>query len=68
MEATYTNSGITLIQSDSNVAHGVNVYTADTKEDIKKLPLNCKPGSQALCIEDGEVYILTTKREWKPIG
>lgn len=27
---------ISLMQSDSNISHGVNQYTADTKEDVKK--------------------------------
>jgi hypothetical protein len=36
---------ISLMQSDSNVAHGVNVYVMDERADKEKLPISCKPGS-----------------------
>ncbi len=58
---------ISLMQSDSNVAHGVNVYVMDERADKEKLPISCKPGSQAICTEDGSVYILNNSREWKEI-
>lgn len=58
---------VSLMQADSNVSHGVNQYTADTKEDVKKLPINCKPGSAAICLEDGSVYMMNSKHEWKEI-
>ena len=59
------STGITLIQSDSNVAHGVNTYVVDEEEQVKNLPVSCKPGSQAFVIESGNVYFLNSKREWK---
>ena len=37
------------------------------KEDVKKLPINCKPGSAAICLEDGSVYMMNSKHEWKEI-
>lgn len=61
----FATPGVTLIQSDSNVAHGVNTYLVDTEDDVKNLPVSCKPGSQALVIESGNVYFLNSKREWK---
>lgn len=67
MAAGNKHEGIALIQSDSNVAHGVNTYTVDFENQIENLPVTCNPGSQALCIENGEVYILTTQRKWEKI-
>lgn len=56
-----------LMQVDSNVAHGVNQYIIDSAEDIEKLPRTCQPGSAALDASTGDVYILNNAREWKKI-
>lgn len=36
----------------------------DSIEDIAKLPTDIAPGSNAYCIENGNVYILNGDRKW----
>lgn len=46
-------------------SYGVNEYVCDTKDDIEKLPRWPSPGSMALTVDKGEVYILNPDHEWK---
>ena len=56
----YSNSGHT--------AYGVKEYICDTNTDIDLLPLDDAPGSSALVIETGDIYILNSSHEWKQQG
>ena len=56
----YSNSGHT--------AYGVKEYICDTNADIDLLPLDDVPGSSALVIETGDIYILNSSHEWKQQG
>lgn len=49
----------------STIQYNVNEYAIDDKEDLKTLPFNCRMGSRAICINNGEVYIKNSKGEWK---
>ena len=56
----YSNSGHT--------AYGVKEYICDTNADIDLLSLDDTPGSSALVIETGDLYILNGSHEWKKQG
>lgn len=56
----YSNSGHT--------AYGVKEYICDTNADVDLLPLDDVPGSSALVIDSGDLYILNSKHEWKRQG
>ena len=56
----YSNSGHT--------AYGVKEYICDTNADVDLLPLDDTPGSSALVIDSGDLYILNSKHEWKRQG
>ena len=56
----YSNSGHT--------AYGVKEYICDTNADVDLLPLDDTPGSSALVIDSGDLYILNSKHEWKQQG
>lgn len=56
----YFNSGHT--------AYGVKEYICDTNADVDLLPLDDVPGSSALVIDSGDLYILNSKHEWKRQG
>lgn len=56
-----------LTSTNGQVQYGIDVYTIDFKEDLKKLPKRSKMGSQALCLEDGNVYIKKSDGTWKEI-
>lgn len=43
-------------------------FIIDTAADAKDLPIGAYPGSAALCIETGDVYVLGTDGEWSVIG
>jgi len=55
-----------LISINGNIQYNINEYVVDEFNDLKKLPLNCKMGSIAYCIADGNYYIKNSKGEWKP--
>lgn len=45
--------------------YGVNLYAADTSDDIKDIPLrSCNMGSYVRVIDTGAEYMLNSKGEW----
>ena len=56
-----------LTSTNGQIQYGIDVYTIDLKEDLQKLPKRSKMGSQALCLEDGNVYIKKSDGTWKEI-
>lgn len=54
-------------QSGKTTAY-CNEYFADTEADVALIPIkSCAPGTIVLVIETGSVYMLNSKREWKPV-
>ena len=39
-------------------------YIFDVPEDKADLPVNCGWGSRAICITTGDIYILSSEKEW----
>lgn len=39
-------------------------FVCDTDQDIATLPTDCAPGSTAIVIENGSVYMMNSKGEW----
>ena len=53
-------------QQDHNNSYYTE-FVIDTVADVQTLPTDersCSAGSVAICIENSEVYMLTSKREW----
>lgn len=67
MATSNPGKGVALIQTDSNVTYGVNQYAIDSADKLENLPKTCMPGSAAIDISTGDVYMLNTSREWKKI-
>lgn len=44
--------------------YGVISFVADFIDDIETLPIDVRPGSSCLVIEDSSVYMLNTQKEW----
>ena len=56
------------IIKQEKVASGYYVeYVVDETDDIETLPIQpqCSTGSRATVIENGDVYVLNTKGQWK---
>lgn len=43
-------------------------YILETPEDVPDLPTDCGWGSTALCISTGDIYILTSEKQWIVLG
>ena len=68
MATSNKSRGWYLMQTDSNVTHGVNQYCVDSVADIAYIPINsCQPGSSVIDISTGDVYMLNSERQWKKI-
>lgn len=39
-------------------------FTCDTPDDIKQLPKDCSPGSNAFIISTSEVYMINSEGKW----
>lgn len=39
-------------------------YVIDSPEDAVNLPTTCGWGSTAICISSGDIYILSSNKEW----
>lgn len=39
-------------------------FICDTVDDINTLPNSVAPGSEAFCVESGNIYILQVNRTW----
>lgn len=39
-------------------------YVIDSPEDVVDLPTACGWGSTAICISSGDIYILSSNKEW----
>ena len=60
---------ITLYKQDGETSYGIKEFLLDTPEDIKSLPtLQIKPGSSALIISTGALYLFNGEKKWVPLG
>lgn len=52
-------------QQDHNNSYYTE-FVCDTIVDVETLPglRDCSPGSAAICLENGEVYMLNTQGSW----
>ena len=56
-----------LTSTNGQVQYNVDEYVIDSPEDVETLPRKCAPGSAALCLSNGEVYVKGPTGEWKPV-
>lgn len=59
------NNGI--LSQSGHTAYGIKEFVVDTTDDIEKLPIDVPMGSAALVIENGAVWMINSKHEWKEI-
>ena len=59
---------VNIYSQSGHTRYGVKEYICDTNEDIDLLPLDDTPGSSALVIDSGALYILNSSHEWKKQG
>ena len=59
--------GFNMIETNGQVQYNVSTFVIDSPDDLKTLPKKCAQGSQALCTEDGTVYVKDSKGEWKEV-
>ena len=59
------NNGI--LSQSGHTSYGVKEFVVDTADDIEKLPIDVPMGSAALVIENGAVWMINSKHEWKEI-
>lgn len=60
--------GITRVKQQDHNNTYYTEFVIDEVKDVANLPTNFNqvaPGSAAICIENSEVYILSTKGEWR---
>ena len=54
-----------LVKQGEDITNGYKEYFIDTKEELKDIRVEyCAPGSIAYVITTGDVYMLTSKKEW----
>ena len=53
--------------NNEDIAYGINKYIADTEDDLKNIPIHGTPGTTVFVISNSQLYMLNTKKEWKPI-
>ena len=58
--------GYAITVNNGKVHYGVNHYTADKVEDLKKIPVGA-PGSTVFCIENSQHYMLDTQGYWRKV-
>lgn len=59
--------GFKMTSTNGQVQYNVNEYVIDSPQDLNSLPKNAAPGSAALCLSDGSVYVKGTDNEWKEV-
>ena len=57
-----------LYKQDGETLYGIKEFLLDSKEDLENLPVDIKPGSSAMVIETGELYILKSDKKWTKVG
>ena len=53
-----------LISNRGKVTYNIQKFIVDLESDLADLPIDGAPGSKALVIETGEVYILNNEKLW----
>lgn len=56
-----------LIATNGQIQYGIDEFIIDSPDDLEKLPKRSNMGSQALCLEDGSVYVKNSSGEWKEV-
>lgn len=57
----------TLIDKQWSISDFIHEYVCDTESDAAKLP-ECRPGSKAMVIEGGKIYIVNSAGERRLFG
>lgn len=56
-----------ILSQSGHTAYGIKEFVVDTTDDIEKLPIDVPMESAALVIENGAVWMINSKHEWKEI-
>jgi hypothetical protein len=52
------------MSNSGHTGYGIKEFVCDTLDDIENLPIDVKPGSAALIISTGAIYMINSKGEW----
>lgn len=55
---------IGVVSQNGHIAYGIKRYLIDLATEVDNLSLDDTPGSEAYCIENGKMYILTNRHRW----
>lgn len=53
-----------ITSNSGHTAYGIKEFTCDDIEDVQDLPVDVKPGSAAIVISTGAIYMINSKGEW----
>lgn len=60
---------VSLYKQDGETLYGIKEFLLDSVEDLTDIPIaKLKPGSSALIIPTGELYIFSGNKEWQVLG
>ena len=59
--------GYNTLSQSGHTGYGIKEFVVYTDEDIKTLPIDVPMGSAALVIDSGNVYMMDSQDEWKPL-
>ena len=59
--------GYNTLSQSGHTGYGIKEFVVDTDEDIKTLPIDVPMGSAALVIDSGNVYMMDSQDNWKPL-
>lgn len=55
---------VSIMSNSGHTGYGIKEFVCDTLDDIENLPIDVKPGSAALVISTGAIYMINSKGEW----
>lgn len=58
---------IGILSLNGKPAQSVFEYVCDSADDVENLPIDCAMGSTAFIIENGDVYMINSQKEWVKI-
>lgn len=60
---------VSLYKQDGETLYGIKEFLLDSVEDLTDIPIaKLRPGSSALIIPTGEIYIFSGNKEWQILG
>lgn len=58
---------VNVLSQNGQIAYDIYEFAIDTPDDLTKLPTKCAPGSIAIIISTGAVYMKNSAGKWVEI-